>query len=292
MTTIALLGTGIMGAGMARNLLQAGYHVTVYNRTAAKTEPLVERGAAVAPSPAAAASGADIIISIVGDDNASREIWLGEAGVLAGQPKENAMAIECSTLSLEWVQTLHEILTARNLRFIDSPVTGGRGGAENGTLTLLIGADEATLEDARPVLESVSQTLYHFGLPGAGTSYKLIVNLMAAVQVAALAEGLLLADKSGLDLAQVAEALANGSVRSPLVQAYANRMHQGQHDEVNFSLRWMHKDASYAMKLAAQQGQAMPVSAVAHQIYQLAVDKGFAEQNFSAVIEGLKPSRR
>ena len=229
MTTekIAFLGTGIMGSGMAHNLLQAGYEITVYNRTAAKAEPLVKAGASRAATPRAAVDGADLIIAIVGDDAASRQIWLGDDGVLAGSPKPNAIAIESTTLSLAWVEELHQILADRGLRFIDSPVTGGRSGAENGTLTLLVGAEQATLADGRPVMEAYSQKIIHFGPPGAGTAYKLVVNLMVAVQAAALAEGVLLAEKAGLDLTQVAGTLASGAVASPLVKAYAGRMARG-----------------------------------------------------------------
>lgn len=134
MTKIAFLGTGIMGTGMIHNLLKAGYDVTVYNRTASKTQAFVDAGAARAVAPAKAVAGADVIIAVVGDDNASKELWLGENGVLAGPLQQNAIAIESSTLSLEWVRELGHILATNGLRFIDSPVTGGRKGAENSTL--------------------------------------------------------------------------------------------------------------------------------------------------------------
>ena len=285
---IAFLGTGIMGSGMALNLLKAGYPLTVYNRTAAKAQPLVEAGASRAVTPREAIDAADIIIVIVGDDDSSRQIWLGEAGILAGSPRPMAIAIESTTLSLGWVHDLHQLVSGRGLQFIDSPVTGGKSGAENGTLTLLVGAEESTLAQARPVMDSYSQHIIHFGGPGSGTAYKLIVNLMVATQAAALAEGVLLAQKSGLDMARVVEGLTNGAVASPLVKAYAGRMAAGEHDQVNFSARWMHKDAAYALRLAAEMGQAVPTSAVAAQLYQLALSQGLAEKNMSAVVEALR----
>jgi 3-hydroxyisobutyrate dehydrogenase len=285
---VAFLGTGIMGFGMAHNLLKAGYSVTVYNRTVAKTQPLIEAGASRAETPREAVAEADVIIVIVGDDDSSRQIWLGEEGVLAGSPKPNAIAIESTTLSLGWVRELQQTLTARGLRFIDSPVTGGKSGAENGTLTLLVGAEDSTLAAARPVMEVYSQEIIHFGQPGAGTAYKLMVNLMVAVQATALAEGLLLAEKSGLDMVQVVQGLTSGAVASPLVKAYAGRMVKAEHEQVNFSTRWMHKDATYALKLAAEMGQAMPTSAVAVQLFQLALSQGWADKNLSAVIESLR----
>jgi 3-hydroxyisobutyrate dehydrogenase len=288
MLRIAFIGTGIMGAGMTRNLLKAGFSVTIYNRTAAKTRPLVEAGASAAVSPAEAVAGADIIIVIVGDDQSSRQIWLGENGVLAGNPRQTAIAIESTTLSLGWVQELSQILTANKLRFVDSPVTGGRNGAENGTLTLLVGADSETLAEARPVMEAYSGDIIHFGQVGTGTTYKLIVNLMVAAQATALAEGLLLAEKSGLDMAQVVQGLTSGAVASRIVKAYAETMVAGQHDQVNFSARWLHKDATYALQLAKQMEQSVPMSAVATQIYQMALTRGLADKNASAVIEALR----
>lgn len=288
MTNIAFIGTGIMGAGMVRCLLKAGHRVTVYNRTAAKVQPLLEAGAVQALSPGAAAADADIIITIVGDDHASQEVWLGREGVLAGRPKPGTIAVESTTVSLGWAHELHQALTAAGLRFIDCPVTGGRVGAENGALTLLVGAEEAALAEARPVLDAYSQEIIHFGPPGAGTAYKMVVNLMAAAQATALAEGLLLAGKAGLDLEKVIQGLSNGAVGSPLVRNHAERMVRSDHEHVNFSLRWMHKDAVYALQMAADQGQAMPLSAVAAQVYRLALAKGWGEQNMSAVIEGLR----
>ena len=288
MLRIAFIGTGIMGAGMVRNLLKAGFSVTIYNRTAAKTRPLVEAGASTAVSPADAVAGVDMIIVIVGDDQSSREIWLGENGVLAGNPRQTAIAIESTTLSLGWVQELSQILTANKLRFVDSPVTGGRNGAENGTLTLLVGADAETLAEARPVMEAYSGEIFHFGQVGTGTTYKLIVNLMVAAQATALAEGLLLAEKSGLDMAQVVQGLTSGAVASRIVKAYAETMVEGHHDPVNFSARWLHKDATYALQLAKQMEQSVPMSAVAAQIYQMALAKGLADKNASAVIEALR----
>ena len=288
MTKIAFLGTGIMGAGMARNLIDAGLDVTVWNRTQAKAEPLAAAGATLAETPAQAVADADIIIAIVGDDRSSRQVWLGQDGVLAGRFKPNAIAVECTTLSLQWVEELHQILTDAGLRFIDCPVTGGRGGAEAGTLTLLIGADDDVLADARPVLDVFSSRIIHFGAPGKGTAFKLLYNLMGSVHMVALAEGLCLAEKAGLDMAQVVEGLTTGYTGSPGVKAYAQPMADSDHDEVNFSARWMYKDAAYALKMADEIGQAMPMSSVGAQLYQLALSRGLGGKNLSVVIEALR----
>ena len=289
MARVAFIGTGSMGQGMARNLLEAGHDVTVCNRTPIKAEPLILAGATRVFSPREAAAGADVIISMVGDDRDSREVWLGADGVLTGQPGPKTVAIESSTLSLQWVLALSEALSAAGLSFIDSPVTGGLSGAQAGTLTLLVGAAADDLLRAQPVMDAYSQRLIHFGPVGTGTAYKLVVNLMVGVQAAALAEGLLLAEKAGLDMDQVTPALTSGAVSSPVVAAYAERMLSGDHREAsNFLARWMYKDMAYALQLAGDLGQPAPTSAAATQLFQRTLDEGFADQNVTAVIEALR----
>jgi 3-hydroxyisobutyrate dehydrogenase len=286
---IAFIGTGGMGAGMAHNLLKAGYDLTVCNRTRAKAQPLIEAGASFASTPRQATTDSDVIISMVGNDQDSREVWLGPDGVLAGQPKPDAIAIESTTLSYDWVRRLESALTAEGLRFIDSPVTGGRAGAVAGTLTLLVGATDENLVCAHPVMNAYSQKIIHFGLPGAATAYKLIVNLMVGVQAVALAEGLLLAEKSGLNMSQVIESLTSSAVASPIVKAYAQRMVSGDHEEVtNFLARWMHKDMAYALDLAAETGQAIPTSTSATRAFQMAGAMDLFDKNVTAVIEALR----
>ena len=289
MSKIAFIGTGGMGQGMARCLLAAGHDLTVCNRTQSRAQPLVDAGARLAFTPRQAAQGADLIIAMVGDDGDSRDVWLGADGVLSGHPQEGALAIESTTLSFDWVLELAEAARAAGLAFIDSPVTGGRGGAEQGTLTLLVGARDADLERARPVMETYSRSILHFGPVGAGTAYKLVVNMLVGVQAAALAEGLLLAEQVGLDMDQVVEALSGGAVASPVVKAYAPAMAAGDHEAVaHFLARWMHKDMSYALRLAAEMGQAVPTSAVATQVFQMLLSRGLAGSDVTAVIETLR----
>lgn len=285
---IALLGTGIMGSGMAGNLLKAGFPLTVWNRTAAKAQPLVAVGAVLATSPAEAAAGADIIFSVVGDDDSSRPVWLGPEGALAGATNPHAICIECTTISLGWARELADAVTRAGLRFIDCPLTGGRTGAEAGTLTLLVGAEESVLAEARPALNAISSKIIVFGPPGAGTGFKLLYNLMGATQMVAMAEALLTAEKLGLNMESVIEGLTTGFTASPGVKNFVRRMVDHDHDFVNFSAHWMRKDAAYAVRQAAEVGQAVPLSGVSAQIYQLAVSHGLGHKNLSAVIEALK----
>lgn len=288
MARVTFLGTGIMGHEMARRLLEAGHEVSVYNRTEAKAQALVSAGATLALTPGAAAAGAEFVISMVGDDRASREVWLGSDGVLTGSPRARAIAIESATLSRRWVLELDGALRAAGLRFIDCPVTGGPDGARQGALTLLVGADAETLAEARPVLSAYAKEVIHFGPPGAGTAYKLVVNLMGAVHAVALAEGLLLAERAGLDLALTGKALSKGAVASPLVKYLTQRMVHRDHDDVYFSARWRHKDAAYALEFAGESGQAMPISAAAAEVFRHAVSTGLGDKNSSVIIEALR----
>ncbi len=286
---IAIIGTGGMGAGIAHNLLNAGYDLTVCNRTKAKAQPLIDAGAGFARTPRQAAAGCDVIISIVGNNQDSRDVWLGPDGVLTGQPRSGAIAIESTTLSYDWVRHLESALTAEGMRFIDCPVTGGRDGALRGALTLLVGAADEDLAAARPVMNVYSEKIIHFGLPGTATAYKLMVNLMVGAQAVALAEGLLLAEQSGLNMARVIEALSTSAVASPVVKAYAQRMVSGDHEEnIGFLARWMFKDMTYALELAADRGQAVPTSTSASQVFRMAEVKGLLDQNVTAVIEALR----
>ena len=189
MPHVAFIGLGRMGHGMAGRYLDSGFTVAVWNRSKAKADDLVARGARWANSPADAADGADAIVTMVADDEASRAVWLGKDGA-AETAKAGALAIECSTVSYQHALDLGRDLRARGLVYIDSPVTGLPDAAAAGKLTLLVGAEPADLERARPFLAPLSTTIRHFGPVGSGTVYKLINNLMGAIQIAGLAEGL------------------------------------------------------------------------------------------------------
>ena len=289
MLKVALLGLGIMGGGMAQNLLKAGFPLSVYNRTAAKAESLAAQGARVAATPREAAQGADVVIAMVGDDRASQAIWLGDDGALAGA-KEGAILVECSTLSLEWVRALAAQAAERGCAFLDSPVTGSKDAAAAGQLKLMVGGDAAVLERARPALEAVSQLIMHFGPTGAGATIKLINNLMGGVQTAVLAEGLALAQRAGLDLGQVAELIAGGAPGSPIVKGKMPLMIAHSYADTNFALKWMHKDMTYALRAADELGVPMPTLASAREVYRLARAQGHDEEDFAAVLEALRPA--
>lgn len=289
MAHIAFLGLGRMGQAMAVRLMGAGHRLTVYNRTAAKAEPLRQRGAVVTDSPRAAVAGAEAIFAMVGDDAASREVWLGPAGALAGEFATGALAIECSTLSRQWVQELSEAATQRGLRYIDCPVTGLPEAAATGALTLLVGAAAADLAAAEPLLRPLCQEIIRFGDVGAGTAYKLIVNLMGAVQIAATAEALLVAERAGLDLDQVVDALGKGQAASPQVVRNSRRMLRGDHDrDIVFSGKLRLKDARYGVDLAQAVGVDVRLGRTAAEAFRRLTERGLGEMNESKVIDALR----
>ena len=201
---------------------------------------------------------------MVSDDAASRALWLGEEGVLSADLAAGVLAIECSTLSYEWVMELARTVTGRGLRYIDCPVTGLPASAADGSLTLLVGADEADLADARGLLGAISNRILRFGTVGTGTAYKLIINMIGAVQIAAAAEGMALAQRAGLDLNVVVEAVSSGQAASPQVVRNVRRMADGDHDHnVVFTSALRLKDVEYALRLVQGLQMAAPFGELA-----------------------------
>ena len=249
MTKVAFIGLGRMGHGMAGRYLDTGFEVAVFNRSKAKAEDLIARGARWASSPADAADGADAIVTMVADDEASRHVWLGRDGA-ASAAKAGALAIECSTVSYQHALDLARELRARGLVYVDCPVTGLPDAAASGKLTLLVGAEPADLERARPFLVPLSTTIRHFGAVGSGTVYKLINNLMGAIQIAGIAEGLAIAEQAGLDMKLVLESIETGVAASPQVIRHARRMVARNFAGASFTSALRHKDAAYAVALA------------------------------------------
>ena len=286
---IAFLGLGMMGSGMAARLAAAGHTMTVYNRTVARAEPLARLGARVADSPHAAAENADVIIGMTADDQSSRNIWLGEQGALAASNAPDALAIECSTLSHDWVLELAARVRERGFRYVDAPVTGLPDAAAAGTLTLLVGADPADLDAARPVFASLATRVTHFGGVGQGTVYKLMVNLMGAIQIASAAEGVALAEAARLDLRLVADAIASGQAASPQVVRNVRRFVNADHSgTVNFTPALRLKDIEYALRLARNLGAPHAFGEVAADLYRRLCAAGFAHDNESRIIDLLR----
>jgi 3-hydroxyisobutyrate dehydrogenase len=286
MAKVAFIGLGNMGLGMAARLLGAGHQLRLYNRTAARAQALVRQGAMLFATPGEACQGVDAVISMLADDAASRAIWLEPNGVLAANPASGAFAIECSTLSHDWVLELARRAVARGLRYIDAPVTGLPEAAAAGSLTLLVGASRPDLEAAREILQALATRILRFGAVGAGTAYKLIINMIGAVQIASAAEGLAIAERAGLDIAAVAEAIATSQAASPQVIRNTRRMVAADHEQnIVFSAALRLKDVEYGLRFARKIGIGSPFAALAEGIYRQLCELGYAHVNESKVIE-------
>lgn len=280
---VAFLGLGIMGGNMARRLLGAGFPLVVYNRNRAKAEALVSAGASVAATPREAAANADVVLCMVADDVASRAMWLGADGALAGAPR-GAVLADCSTLTVAWVNELAAAAAACGGEFLDAPVTGSKNQSAAGELNFLVGGSATALEKLRPVLAPMSKSITHLGPTGSGALVKLINNFVCGVQAASLAEALAWIERSGLDRAKALSVLLDGAPGSPLVKTLAARMTAADYTP-NFLLKLMAKDLDYALKEGRESGQASATAAAALEVFRAAIAAGHGEQDMSAVIE-------
>jgi 3-hydroxyisobutyrate dehydrogenase len=286
MQKVALLGTGTMGHGMAANLLKAGFPLTVYNRTRSKAEALGPQGAAIADTAADAARMADVVISILADDDASRFAWLGDEGALAAMAPGSTV-IECGTVSPEWIAELENAAKLKGIGIVEAPVTGSRPQAEAGQLTFLCGATEKELERVRPILQPMSKAILHFGPVGSGSQVKLINNFLCGVQVASFAEAVAWVERTGLDRRQVLDFLKSGAAGSGILSSMTDRMTAKAY-EVNFLLRLLNKDIRYAQAAAAEYGVMLTTAAATEKLFDEAEERGLGEKDMSAVIEVLR----
>jgi 3-hydroxyisobutyrate dehydrogenase len=280
-TNVAILGLGIMGSGMANRMLSANFPLAVYNRNREKCVPLGKAGAFIASSPLEAASRSQIVISMVGDDTASRQIWLGENGALQGASPDSIL-IECSTLSRDWIAELAMKAVERGCRFLDAPVTGTKPHAASGELTFMVGGSRQVLDAARPVFSVLGRDVLHMGPVGSGSAMKLINNFVCGVQAASFAEALSMIDAGGLDRTTAISILTGGAPGSGIVKRIAERIATNDFTP-NFALHWMAKDLSYALRNAADQGIPLQTATAALAIFRQAMAEGHGEEDFSAV---------
>lgn len=282
-TNIALLGLGIMGTGMAGRLLDAGYPLSIWNRTPGKAEPLAARGARIAKSPREAADGATVVISMLADVPVCRDIWLGRGEALEGCAPGTTL-VESSTVTVEWIHELNQRAREHGCELVDAPVTGSKGQAASGQLLFLAGGSAPTLAKIDPVLRAMGRDVVHVGPEGSGARLKLINNFLSASQVAALAEAMAVVERSGLDRQKALSVLTEGAPGSPIVKTISERMVSRQY-EPNFLLRLMAKDLRYAVAEADLQGLDLDMGRAALRVFEHAITAGNGEEDMSAVVE-------
>ena len=280
---IAFLGLGIMGSGMAGRLLDAGFPLTVYNRGASRARALEARGAIVADSPRAAASEADIVFSMVADDAASRAMWDGELGALAGA-RRGSIVVECSTLTVGRARELADAAERAGCTFVDAPVTGSKNQAAGGELLFLVGAEDDALARIRPALEAMGKTIIHLGPVGSGALVKLINNFLCGVQAASLAEAIAVIERSDLDRDRSVQAIVNGSPGSPVMKTLASRILADDFSP-NFYLHLLVKDMGYAIAEGESRGVPMKTAATSLEVLREAMAQGHGDKDMAAVVQ-------
>lgn len=284
--TISYLGLGTMGSGMASNLLKAGYELTVWNRSVEKCKPFAKKGARVADTPADAVRDAELVIYSLSNDQAVEEVVFGARGILNGI-SAGQIAMDMSTVLPAMSLREQEAYAKRGVDFLDAPVFGSKNEAANAELWIMAAGNKAIFEKVKPVLEQLGQTVHYFGKNGNATAMKLVGNLVVALEMEALAEGLVLAQKAGLDLNMVMEVLKVADFRSPLIASNGQNILKRDFSP-SFALKLMLKDAGLIEKFAESLKSPTPALRVARKNLESAVTFGFGEENASSLIKALE----
>ncbi len=283
---IGFIGLGIMGRGMADNLMRAGFDITVWNRTAERMTPFVERGATAAASPKAVAEASDIIITCVSDTPDVEAVLLGAAGVIHGAAA-GALVIDMSTINPVNTVDIARQLNAKGIAMLDAPISGGSEGAEKGTLSIMIGGDAADVARALPALEAMGSTITHVGEQGAGQTVKLSNQILCVVNMLAASEALLFAQAGGVDLDKMLSAVTGGAAGSWML---ANRGPQVINDywAPGFSIDLQQKDLRLVLGAADKMGVPVIATALCFNLYRSLQARGMGGDGNHSIIKALE----
>ncbi|HWQ29618.1 MAG TPA: NAD(P)-dependent oxidoreductase [Negativicutes bacterium] len=283
MKKIAFLGLGRMGGRMAGNLVRNGFSVVVWNRSMDKAQELIELGAEIAATPAAAAAAADITITMLSQDHVVREVLLGKNGVIE-EIAAGKLVIDCSTVAPGTSRDLYREFEKKGADFLDAPVTGSVSQAEDGTLVFMVGGRREAFERAGEVFDSMGKHKAYMGECGAGATTKLANNTIAAINLFALAEGMSIAEKSGIDLEDFAGVISGGAAQSRMVDRKAQKLIARDYSP-QFTAALMNKDLGLAAGLCMELGINASLLEFAKETLQKAVDEGNGEKDFSVIYE-------
>jgi 3-hydroxyisobutyrate dehydrogenase len=284
---VSFLGLGVMGYPMAGHLAAKGHEVTVYNRTPAKAEGWVKQhGGKAAPTPRAAAEGADYVMCCVGNDDDLRSVVLGAEGALAGMAS-GTVFVDHTTASAHVARELHAAAHQNRIGFVDAPVSGGQAGAENGVLTVMCGGEAKDYDRVAPLIEAYARMQRLLGGPGAGQLTKMVNQICIAGLVQGLAEGLNFAVMAGLDAAAVIEVISKGAAQSWQMENRYKTMLADEFDH-GFAVEWMRKDLGICLEEARSNGARMPVTALVDQFYGEVQDMGGSRWDTSSLIRRLR----
>jgi 3-hydroxyisobutyrate dehydrogenase-like beta-hydroxyacid dehydrogenase len=288
---LAFLGLGVMGFPMAGHLARAGHSVTVYNRTAARAEKWLAsttspQECASAPTPAAAAAGASMVMMCVGNDDDVRAVALGPDGAVAAMQR-GSILVDHTSASASVAREVHRAASARGIGFLDAPVSGGQAGAENGKLTIMVGGDADSFATAEPVLATYAKAVTLMGGPGSGQLTKMVNQICIAGMIQALSEGINFAARAGLDVLRVLDVIGKGAAQSWQMDNRGKTMAADQFD-FGFAVDWMRKDLSICLGEARANGAALPVTALVDQFYARIQAQGGARWDSSSLIRLLR----
>jgi 3-hydroxyisobutyrate dehydrogenase len=283
---IGFIGLGIMGRGMARNLLKAGFPLTVWNRTASRADELAGEGAERGASPADVAAKSDIVITCVSDTPDVEQVVLGEGGVIEGA-RAGTLLIDMSTISPQATETIAARLAEKDVRMLDAPVSGGSEGAARGTLSIMVGGDAADVERATPAFEAMGKTITHVGGTGAGQTVKLVNQILVVGNMLAVAEALLFAQAGGVDLEKTLQAVVGGAAGSWML---ANRGPQVLKRDwrPGFTIDLQQKDVRLILAAADQLGVPLPATSLIYQLYRTLQAQNLGAEGNHALVKALE----
>ncbi len=280
---IGFIGLGNMGAPMASNLLKAGFPVVVWNRTESKARPLVEKGATWADGPRHLAEKSDVVITMLEDARAVREVLLGAEGVVAAK-HPNLRIIDMSTISPKDSRDIAQQVADRGMIMIDSPVSGSVKAAADASLTVLVGGEPEVVESVLPILRAMGKNVFHLGPNGMGCYMKLVNNVVLAASLAGFSEAFVLGKKAGLPPQQMLDVILQGSARSPLLE-FKGKAIVDRNFAPTFALRLMRKDLGLALETGSQTQVPMPITAFLNELHQAAIAGGLADRDWSAIVQ-------
>ncbi len=286
MQSYGFVGLGIMGSAMAKNLLKAGFGVTVWNRSKEKCAELAALGASVAVSPAAVAAVCPVTFGMLADPAAAEEVALGPAGICAGIGDGRGY-VDMSTVDDVTSRTIAAAVTAAGGRYLEAPVSGSKKPAEDGTLVILAAGDRSLYDEALPGLERMGKKCLFLGETGSGARMKLVVNMVMGGMMAIFCEGLALGEKAGLDPAAILDVLGAGAMANPMFAIKGGLMTKGNY-ATNFPLKHMQKDLRLAVGLGDAVAQPLFAAAAANELFKRAREAGFGEEDFSAVFKAVR----
>ena len=283
MERIGFVGLGRMGQAIVGRLLAAGFRLTVYNRTRAKADEIIARGAAWADSPAEVAGRSDIIMTILTDDQAVEQVFLGERGLLEGDCA-GKLFVEMSTIRTTTIHQLRPQVELPGARLLDAPVSGTVEPARRGELLVMVGGEPGDLERARPIFEQISRRIAHMGPSGAGTTMKLALNMPMAIFEAGLAEAMAIGHQFGLGVAQMLDIYLDSPLASPMLRYVATRLLDESH-ESSFDVTGVRKDLLAMVATGQGAGVPTPTGAAAQALFAAATGAGYGKRDLAFVVE-------